>query len=202
VRAEHRENSIDRLVAERRQRVPPGQKLTEKLPVLDLGIKPTFHEKRWRFTVDGEVEVPIDVDWSGFLQLLPRHEQTSDFHCVTTWSRLDLRWGGARFAELADLVRPTPAARFVIAECADGYSTNLPLADLLADDVLLACELDGQPLSVEHGGPMRLLVPQRYAWKSAKFLHRLVFRERDEPGYWEQRGYHRRGDPWSEERYS
>ena len=192
---------MDRLVAERRQRVPPGQKLTEKFPVLDLGVRPAFHDKRWRFAVDGEVEAPLLVDWQGFLALAPLRRQTSDFHCVTTWSRLDLAWSGIPFRVLADIVRPTPAARFVLAHGADGYSTNLALDDALADDVLLACELDGEPLPLEHGGPLRLLVPQRYAWKSAKFLRRLEFLTENEPGYWEQRGYHDRGDPWQEERH-
>ncbi|MFH1570405.1 MAG: sulfite oxidase-like oxidoreductase [Gemmatimonadota bacterium] len=182
-------------------RVPPGQHLTGGFPVLDLGIHPRFHERRWHFQVEGEVTSPIDVDWAGFQALLPRVEQVADFHCVTTWSKLDVRWGGIRFIDLAALVEPTDAARFVIMHCADGYTTNLPLADLLDDNVILACELEGQPMPVEHGGPMRLVVPKLYAWKSAKFLQRLVFQAEDEPGFWEQRGYHMRGDPWKEERH-
>jgi len=169
--------------------------------VLDLGVRPAFNDRRWRFTVDGAVEAQLQLTWEEFVALVPKRQQTSDFHCVTTWSRLDLGWGGMPFSALAAIVQPTVAALFVLAHGADGYSTNLLLEDAMADDVLLAYELDGQPLSLEHGGPMRLLVPRRYAWKSAKFLRRLEFLEVDEPGYWEQRGYHDRGDPWQEECY-
>ncbi|MEE2833792.1 MAG: sulfite oxidase-like oxidoreductase [Candidatus Latescibacterota bacterium] len=196
-----RVNTLNRLVAARRERVPRGQKLTEKFPVLDLGVRPAFHEKRWRFTVDGEVEEPLQVDLQGFVDLAPKWQQTSDFHCVTKWSRLDLVWSGISFSQIIAIVRPTDAAGFVVAHGADGYSTNLGLEDVMADDVLLAFELGGKPLPLEHGGPMRLLVPKRYAWKSAKFLRRIEFLAEDTPGYWEQRGYHNRGDPWQEERY-
>ncbi len=196
-----RENTMGRRIDTRRERVPPGQKLTEKFPVLDLGVRPAFDERRWRFTVEGEVENPLQVAWQDFVSLAPKRQQTSDFHCVTTWSRLDLAWVGIPFTALAEVVKPTAAARFVVAHGADGYSTNVALADVMADDVLLAYELGGQPLPLEHGGPMRLLVPQRYAWKSAKFLRRLEFLTDDAPGYWEQRGYHDRGDPWQEERH-
>ena len=164
-------------------------------------MRPAFHEKRWRFTVDGEVEEPLQVDWQGFVDLAPKWQQTSDFHCVTKWSRLDLVWSGISFSQIIAIVRPTDAAGFVVAYGADGYSTNLGLEDVIADDVLLAFELGGKPLPLEHGGPMRLLVPKRYAWKSAKFLRRIEFLAKDTPGYWEQRGYHNRGDPWLEERY-
>lgn len=196
-----RVNTLNRLVAARRERVPRGQKLTEKFPVLDLGVRLAFHEKRRRFTVDGEVEEPLHVDWQGFVDLAPKWQQTSDFHCVTKWSRLDLVWSGISFSQIIAIVRPTDAAGFVVAHGADGYSTNLGLEDVMADDVLLAFELGGKPLPLEHGGPMRLLVPKRYAWKSAKFLRRIEFLAEDTPGYWEQRGYHNRGDPWQEERY-
>ena len=197
----NRVHTLNRLVAARRERVPRGQKLTEKFPVLDLGVRPAFHEKRWRFTVDGEVEEPLQVDLQGFVDLAPKWQQTSDFHCVTKWSRLDLVWSGISFSQIIAIVRPTDAAGFVVAYGADGYSTNLGLEDVMADDVLLAFELGGKPLPLEHGGPMRLLVPKRYAWKSAKFLRRIEFLAEDTPGYWEQRGYHNRGDPWQEERY-
>ena len=197
-----RVNTLNRLVAARRERVPRGQKLTEKFPVLDLGVRLAFHEKRWRFTVDGEVEEPLHVDWQGFVDLAPKWQQTSDFHCVTKWSRLDLVWSGISFSQIIAIVRPTDAAGFVVAHGADGYSTNLGLEDVMADDVLLAFELGGKPLPLEHGGPMRLLVPKRYAWKSTKFLRRIEFLAEDTPGYWEQRGYHNRGDPWAEQRYS
>ena len=164
-------------------------------------MRPAFHEKRWRFTVDGEVEEPLQVDLQGFVDLAPKWQQTSDFHCVTKWSRLDLVWSGISFPQIIAIVRPTDAAGFVVAYGADSYSTNLGLEDVIADDVLLAFELGGKPLPLEHGGPMRLLVPKRCAWKSAKFLRRIEFLAEDTPDYWEQRDYHNRGDPWQEERY-
>jgi DMSO/TMAO reductase YedYZ molybdopterin-dependent catalytic subunit len=197
-----RVNTIDRLVAARRERVPPGQKLTEKFPVLDLGVKPNFHESHWRFAVEGQIADPIDVGWSNFQQLVPKVAQVSDFHCVTTWTKQDVSWAGFRFADVVKRVQPDESARYVHMHCGDGYTTNLSLEDLLADDVLLAFELDGGALPIEHGGPLRMVVPKLYAWKSAKFLRRLVFQDTDEPGYWEQRGYHHRGDPWKQERYS
>ena len=197
-----RVNTIDRLVAARRERVPPGQKLTEKFPVLDLGVKPNFHESHWRFAVEGQIADPIDVGWSNFQQLVPKVAQVSDFHCVTTWTKQDVSWAGFRFADVVKRVQPDESARYVHMHCGDGYTTNLSLEDLLADDVLLAFELDGGALPIEHGGPLRMVVPKLYAWKSAKFLRRLVFQDTDEPGYWEQCGYHHRGDPWKQERYS
>lgn len=184
-----------------RDRLPPGQHLTKGFPILDLGVHPQFHPKRWRFQVEGEVEQPLDVDWEGFVQLLPKKDQVVDFHCVTTWSKFDVAWGGISFLDLTALVRPTEAARFLIAHSADGYTTNMPLADCMDEDVILAYELFGQPLPLEHGGPMRLIVPKLYAWKSAKFLRKLVFTAQDQPGFWEVRGYHNHGDPWIEERH-
>ncbi len=183
-----------------RDRLPPGQHLTKGFPVLDLGVKPRFHPKRWRFQVEGEVEEELDLDWDGFAEL-PRVDTVSDFHCVTTWSKFDVEWGGVSFLEVAARVRPTPDARFVIVYSADGYTTNVPLADCLDEDVVLADVLFGQPLPIEHGGPLRLVIPKLYAWKSAKFVRRLVFVKTDQPGYWEERGYHDRGDPWQEQRY-
>lgn len=182
------------------ERLPPGQHLTTGFPVLDLGVRPKFHEPRWRFEVKGEVERALSLSWEQLRQL-PRVEQVSDFHCVTTWSKFDVAWGGVRFVDVAALAQPTDNARFVIAEGSDYYTTNLPLDDCLREDVILADELFGEPLSREHGGPMRLIVPHLYAWKSAKFLRRLKFSPVDVPGYWEERGYHRRGDPWKQERH-
>jgi DMSO/TMAO reductase YedYZ molybdopterin-dependent catalytic subunit len=183
-----------------RQRLPPGQHLAKGFPILDLGVRPKFHAEHWRLQVAGEVEEPREWNWEDFCGL-PHARQVSDFHCVTTWSKFDVEWGGVKFVELAARVRPTPQARFVIALSADGYTTNLPIADCLDQATLLADALWGEPLPVEHGGPVRLLVPHLYAWKSAKFLRKLVFAKEDQPGFWEQRGYHRRGDPWREERY-
>ena len=195
-----RVNTLNRLVAARRERVPRGQKLTEKFPVLDLGVRQAFHEKRWRFTVDGEVEEPLQVDWQGFVDLAPKWQQTSDFHCVTKWSRLDLVWSGISFSQILAIVRPTDAACFVVAYEADGYSTNLGLEDVLADDVLLA--LAGRqaaaagarkPDAPAGAETLRLEVGQIPAADRVS--------RRGSPGYWEQRGYHNRGDPWQEERY-
>ena len=164
-------------------------------------MRPKFYEPRWRFRVDGEVERELDLSWAGF-SALPREERTSDFHCVTTWSKLDVEWSGVLFLDIAALVQPKDSARFVIAEGSDYYTTNLPLEDCMDEDVLLADRLEGEPLPRDHGGPLRLVVPKLYAWKSAKFLNRLTFSSVDQPGYWAQRGYHRRGDPWNEERHS
>jgi len=183
------------------ERLPPGQHLTNGFPVLDLGVRPKFNPESWRFKVEGLVEEPFDLGWDEF-QALPREKQTSDFHCVTTWSKYDVDWDGVRFVDLAAIVRPTEEANFVIAHGCDDYTTNLPLADCLDEDVILADRLYGQPLPIEHGGPMRLIVPALYAWKSAKFLQKLVFVAEDQPGFWEERGYHDRGDPWQEERYA
>ena len=182
-------------------RIPPGQHLAKGFPVLDLGVRPKFYEPRWRFRVDGEVERELDLSWAEFTGL-PRTEQTSDFHCVTTWSKLDVEWSGVLFVDIAALVQPKSSARFVIAEGADYYTTNLPLEDCMDEDVILADHLDGDPLPREHGAPVRLVVPKLYAWKSAKFLQRLTFSAVDQPGYWEQRGYHGRGNPWNEERHA
>ena len=183
-----------------RDRLPPGQHITKGFPVLDLGVKPKFDPATWRFKVEGEVEEPLDLSWTEF-QALPHAQQISDFHCVTTWSKYDVDWDGVKFVDIAALALPTGAARYVIAHGFDDYTTNIPLADCLDDDVILADRLDGQPLPLQHGGPMRLVVPALYAWKSAKFLHKLVFVAADKPGFWEERGYHDRGDPWQEQRY-
>jgi DMSO/TMAO reductase YedYZ molybdopterin-dependent catalytic subunit len=183
-----------------RERLPPGQHQVTNFPVLDLGIHPPFDPATWRLTVSGEVERPLSLSWAEF-RALPRTQQVSDFHCVTTWSQYDLRWGGVAFRTILERARVRPGAAFLLQECADGYSTNLPLAELQGPDVLLADELDGKPLPVEHGGPLRLLVPHLYGWKSAKFLTGLRFQQRDTPGFWEVRGYHDVGDPWTEQRF-
>lgn len=182
------------------ERLPPGQHVVTDFPVLDLGEHPPFDPAAWRFTVEGAVERPFSLTWDAF-RGLPRQSQVSDFHCVTTWSRFDLRWSGVPFAAIVERARPAAGATHLMQVCADGYTTNLPLAELGGEDVLLADELESGPLPIEHGGPMRLLVPHLYAWKSAKFLTGLRFLTADEPGFWEVRGYHDVGDPWSEERF-
>ena len=182
------------------QRLPPGQHLTTGFPILDLGIHPAFNPQTWRLRVEGLVENPLVLSYAELLAL-PKTTVVADFHCVTTWSKYDVTWGGWAFRALLERVIPRPEAAFVIQTSGDGYTTNVALAELLSDDIVLAYELEGQPLPLEHGGPLRITVPQLYAWKSAKFLHTLTFCAQDQPGYWEQRGYHNHGDPWNEERY-
>lgn len=181
--------------------VPPGQRLTESFPVLHIGLVPIFSPARWEFTVEGEVEVQLSLTWPEF-QALPRTAQRSDFHCVTGWSRLGDEWGGVRVRDLLALARPQPEARFALFVAEAGYATNLTLAEALADDVLLALKFNGGMLSPEHGGPVRLLVPSKYAYKSAKWLRGVVLTREPRLGYWERRGYSSTADPWKEDRYS
>jgi DMSO/TMAO reductase YedYZ molybdopterin-dependent catalytic subunit len=196
-----KKESRERSESQVRSRLPPGQTETDGFPVLDLGVRPPFDPKTWRFRVWGEVENPIDLSWDEF-QRLPRSEQTSDFHCVTTWSRFDLRWAGVRMATLLKLVGPRDSAVHVIQHCAEEYTTNTTIFEASRPDALLADTLDGKPLPLEHGGPLRMLIPTLYAWKSGKFLRGLEFTTVDKPGYWETRGYHNNADPWKEERHS
>ena len=182
-------------------RVPPGQHLAkEKFPVLDLGIRPEIPLADWRLSISGLVENPQTLTWTDF-QALPRVQTVSDFHCVTTWTVLDAGWDGVRFSELLDRVRPRPEAHFAFFTSYDGYTTNVPLASLLGEDVLLADTLNGDPMPVRHGGPVRVVIPQLYAWKSAKFIKTIEFLAEDQPGYWEKRGYSDSADPWKEERF-
>lgn len=183
-------------------RLPPGQKLIgARFPVLDLGFKPDFNPKTWRLRVHGEVENPQEFTYEQLLQL-PKTVITADFHCVTHWSKFDVQWGGVRFIDLVEIAKPTAAAQYVITECADGYTTNNALEEMLDEHVLLAYELDGAPLPREHGWPLRVIIPHLYAWKGGKFVKGLRFQQEEEPGFWETRGYHDHGDPWTEERYS
>ena len=184
-----------------RDRLPPGQHEVAKWPVLDLGIEPSFAPGGWSLAIDGLVEQPVTLDFGGF-EVLPLVDSRSDIHCVTGWSRFDNRWRGVASRTIIEQVRPSEAARFVIAHSHDGYTTNLSLADFAGDDVMIAAAWDGKPLDREHGGPVRLVVPRLYFWKSAKWLRRLEFTAADRPGFWEVRGYHNRGDPWAEQRYS
>ncbi len=184
-----------------RPRVPPGQFVTEKWPVLTYGSTPKFDPKTWTFETFGLVEQPLRLTYEQFLAL-PRMEETADFHCVTQFSRLNNRWEGVSFREIARLTRPKAEAKFVVAHCDAGYTSNLPLEALIDDDVLLAYRHDGLDLSPEHGWPLRLVVPRRYAWKSAKWLRALEFLPQDRPGFWEVNGYSNNADPWKEERFS
>lgn len=181
-------------------RLPPGQHLTEAWPVLDLGILPRVDRTNWRLAVDGLVENPVVWRWDD-LQAQPAFRHVSDIHCVTSWSRYDNHWEGVSARHLLSVVRPTPEARFVLLHSSDGYTTNLPLDAFGDEDVLLATSWQGEPIDRDHGGPVRVVVPKLYFWKSAKWVKRIEFLAADKRGYWEVRGYHNNGDPWKEERY-
>ena len=182
-------------------RLPPGQHLVRDWPVLDLGVQPTIAKERWTLDVGGAVDHPLHWDWATFLAQ-PQTEHVSDIHCVTTWSRYDNRWEGLSTRALLDAVQPRADAHYVVLHADDGYTTNLPLADFAAAGAMLVHSWEGKALTREHGGPMRLIVPHLYLWKSAKWLRAITFKTQDEPGFWEVRGYHDRGDPWREQRYS
>jgi DMSO/TMAO reductase YedYZ molybdopterin-dependent catalytic subunit len=181
-------------------RLPPGQRLVQNFPVLDLGVQPAIPLEQWRLTIDGAVESPLELDWPAFLAL-PQIEDVSDVHCVTQWSRYDNRWQGVATRVLAERVRPHATAAHVILHGYDGYTTNVRLDHFLEEDCLVAHSHDGAPLSREHGGPARLVIPRYYFWKSAKWVRRIEFSPVDKPGFWEVRGYHDVGDPWLEQRY-
>ncbi len=183
------------------ERLPPGQKLTTGFPVLDLGVQPEIPPGEWQLTLNGLVDAPTTLSWAQLADL-PQVEDVSDFHCVTTWSRYDCRWSGVAFTTLYELVRPQPEARFVYFTGYDGYSTNVSLERCLDDDVLIATQFDGSPLSREHGGPARVIIPKLYAWKGAKFVNGITFLAEDKLGFWEVRGYSNSADPWKEERYA
>ncbi|MDO9490434.1 MAG: sulfite oxidase-like oxidoreductase [Sphingomonadaceae bacterium] len=181
-------------------RLPPGQRLVENWPVLDLGIQPDVPRADWQLTIDGAVESPVSWNWDAFMAQ-PQVEDVSDIHCVTQWSRYDNRWAGVSTRHLVELVRPRPEAAHVILHSYDGYTTNVSL-DAFADaDCLIAHSHDGAPINREHGGPARLIIPRYYLWKSAKWIRRIEFTVADRPGFWEVRGYHNVGDPWLEQRY-
>ena len=180
-------------------RLPPGQSPTLKFPILQIWRAPRLDLATWSLSVHGEVEAPYALRWEDLLAL-PQAEQTSDLHCVTRWSKFDTRWTGVPVRTLIERARPTARATHVMVHGHDGYTTNLPLAALLDDDVLIAHHYEGEPLEREHGGPARLLVPKRYLWKSAKWVSALELLDHDEPGVWERNGYHNEGDPWREER--
>ncbi len=182
-------------------RLPPGQKLTTGFPVLDLGVQPDIPLTEWTLTVDGLVENPLVFSWERF-NALPQVTDLSDFHCVTSWSKYDCQWTGVAFTTLFELVQPKPEAKFVYFTSYDGYSTNVALDRCLDDDVLVATKFGGEPVSREHGGPARIIIPKLYAWKGAKFVKNITFLAEDRLGFWEVRGYHNEGDPWKEERYA
>lgn len=181
-------------------RLPPGQSLTLKWPVLHEGRVPAFDSANWDLEVRGLVERPFKLSWDEF-KALPRKRITADFHCVTTWSKFDNQWEGVPFEAIADKAGVKPEAKFVLIRGEGGYTTNAPLADLMRDDVLLADWHAPEPLTADHGAPVRLVVPHLYAWKSAKWLRGLDFLDADQAGYWEKVGYHMYGDPFLEQRY-
>lgn len=184
-----------------RPRLPPGQKLNKGFPVLDLGILPEVDIDDWELSIKGEIENPLVWNWDRF-GALATDRIVTDFHCVTTWSIFDAHWEGLFFRKLIEQVRPAPEAKFVYFTSYDGYTTNLPLSVCADDDVLLAHAWNGRPLSREHGGPVRMIVPKRYAWKSAKWIKEIHFMKNDRLGFWEMRGYSNTADPWTEDRYA
>jgi len=182
------------------ERVPPGQTLTYNFPVLTYGPTPHFDPRTWDFKVVGLVEKPLQFSYEQF-RALPQSREVADFHCVTTWSKLGVSFRGISVDTVLAAARPLASATHVMATSHTGYTTNLPLADVTAGKAWVVWEYEGEPLAREHGGPARLLVPHLYFWKSAKWVSGLQVMDHNEPGFWEQNGYHDRGDPWLEERY-
>jgi DMSO/TMAO reductase YedYZ molybdopterin-dependent catalytic subunit len=192
---------VGRARTQRDDRLPPGQyDIGADFPVLTAEVTPRLAPERWTMTVDGAVRTPTVWSWSD-VQQLPVSEYRGDIHCVTTWSKLDTWFGGVSVDVLLDAAVPLPGAGYVMATSTTGYTTNLPLADLREGKAWIVWSHEGRPLPSEHGGPVRLLVPHLYFWKSAKWITRLTLSDHDEPGFWERNGYHDRGDPWREQRY-
>ena len=189
-------------------KLPVGQREVANWPVLDLGDLPDVSRDDWRLEIGGLCENPVTLDWDGFMAL-PQAEDVSDFHCVTTWSRMDNRWSGVRFQTLAELAIPAPEAAYVLCtgyDCMPGtripYTVNLPLARAIEADVLLVHTWEGAPLPREHGGPCRMITPRLYAWKGTKWIRRIEFHAEDRPGFWEVRGYSHTAEPWLDDRFS
>jgi len=182
-------------------RLPPGQMLTERFPILHEGEVPVYDLPSWSLRVFGEVDEERVFSWDDLMKL-PRSRQVNDIHCVTRWSKFDTAWEGVRFRDLLPLLGVKPEAAYVMIHADQDYETNLPLADLLRDDVLLATHYDGEPLSPKHGWPMRLVVPHLYFWKSAKWIRGIEFMREDRPGFWERNGFHNVADPFQEQRFS
>jgi len=185
---------------QRQNRVPPGQNLTEKWPVLHYGKIPAIETARWTFSITGLVEKEVVLTYDEFMSL-PKVEVFSDIHCVTTWSKLNNLWSGIATETIKGIAQIKPEARFVIIHCSGGFTTNLLVEDFFQPDVLFAVRHNGENLTPEHGYPVRLIVPRLYLWKSAKWVTGIKFVNEDEPGFWERHGYHKRGDPWQEQRY-
>jgi DMSO/TMAO reductase YedYZ molybdopterin-dependent catalytic subunit len=181
-------------------KTPPGQRIVENWPVLDIGVQPKIELKDWSLTISGLVKTPKMFSWEEFM-LLPQVEDISDFHCVTSWSRLDNKWKGVRFKDIANYCGLLPSAQFAFMKAYDAYSTNLPLEEAMKSDVLLVHQWEGKPLTTDHGGPVRMITPQLYAWKGAKWVGEIEFRDYDELGFWEKRGYSNTAEPWLNDRY-
>jgi DMSO/TMAO reductase YedYZ molybdopterin-dependent catalytic subunit len=182
-------------------RLPPGQHLVKNWPILDLGQTPNIARENWHLDIVGAVEFPTTWRWHDLMSA-PQTHKLSDIHCVTSWSRYDNNWDGVTTHDLLDAVRPTPEATHVLLTSNDGYTTNLTLEDFASPEAMIVHSWEGQPLPLDHGGPVRLVVPHLYFWKSAKWLRKIEFATKDHPGFWEVRGYHNHADPWLEERYS
>jgi DMSO/TMAO reductase YedYZ molybdopterin-dependent catalytic subunit len=185
---------------EERDRVPPGQYLAQGFPILTYGEIPSISTDDWELRVWG-LAAPQTFPWSEMMSL-PQQELTQDFHCVTRWSKLDVTWTGIKIADFMDRVELDPRSTHVMQHCYGGYRTNVPLDDFVREESFFVFALSGEPLPAERGGPMRTLIPHLYAWKSAKWINGIEFLDREQLGFWERNGYHRRGDPWAEERYS
>jgi len=181
--------------------VPVGQTITQKWPVLDLGKQPAIAHEDWRLTINGAVEHPVMLTWDEF-NVLPQTEDTSDFHCVTTWSKLNMNWKGVRLLDLAALVQPKDEATHILCYGYDDYTTNISLQEALKPDVLLVHTVEGNPLPREHGGPVRMITPQLYAWKGSKWINRIEFLTHNKLGFWEKNGYSNTAYPWRDDRYS
>lgn len=181
--------------------VPPDQSVTRKWPVLDLGTKPEISREAWRLALGGACERPITLRWDD-LMAMEQVDDVSDFHCVTTWSKLDIAWRGVRLVDVIALAQPRDDARFILCHAYDGYTVNLPLEEAVKPDVLIAYEAEGAPLPIEHGGPARVITPQLYAWKGAKWIKKIELLREDCLGFWERNGYSNTAHPWRNDRYS
>ncbi len=191
----------EKTVVRSENRLPPGQRQVHNFPVLDLGVRPEVPLDKWELKIHGLVENPVTLNWEQF-KALPQFKDVSDFHCVTTWSQFDMQFTGISFFTIADLVKPKASASHVFFKSYDGYSTNNPLEVCMDDDVLIAHSWNGKPLTKEHGGPARVIIPKRYAWKGAKWISRIEFLTDDRRGFWENRGYSNTAHPWRDDRYS
>jgi DMSO/TMAO reductase YedYZ molybdopterin-dependent catalytic subunit len=189
------------ITATRADRLPPRQVITKKFPVYDVAPRPVFNKQTWRFKIFGEVEKETRLSWNEFLAL-PKVEVLADFHCVTRWSKENMLWEGVSTETIYQLVKPNPKTQFLMIHSMEGYTTNVPLKFFLKEDSLFAYNLNKKTLEPEHGFPLRLVIPQLYAWKSAKYVNGVEFMLENKPGFWEVRGYHIKGDPWKEERFS